>query len=503
MHVAAVLIFDGGPLVRAGGGVDIERIRAHLTSVLRHMPRYRQKLGYVPLLNHPVWIDDDRFNIEYHVRHTCLPRPGGADLLKRFAGWVMSQKLDRTKPLWEFWVVEGLQGGRFAVIIKVHHCVADGISGVDLLLHVLRFTEDAEIDAYDPAPARPLPTPMELVVGELGHRLQAPRTLLQAVRRVRELLPPALGSQWRSLARVGESFATGLVPSSSRMPLNVETGPHRRFEWASCDLTAVKALKNRTLGTVNDVVLATVCGAVRRFFRLRGVEGDAGVLRVLIPVSTRTPEECGALGNHVASMLATLPVGEEDPAVRLDRVIETTRQLKRSGQAGIVQLVEEAIDRVAPRLFAALIDLTTRAVTYDLVVTNIPGPQAQAFMLGAPLRDIYPMVPLFRRQALGIALVSYNGRLYWGLNGDFDALPDLERVRRALQKSFRELLDAVGVIGDAGSTLDRTPFEPSGDASGAGRVPAATTDAEEATGGGSGWAAGRTRALSPGPDAAA
>jgi diacylglycerol O-acyltransferase len=446
MHVGAVGIFDAGPLTTPEGALDIDRIRADAEAALRRNPRFRQRLASIPILDHPVWIDDHRFNLLYHVRHTSLPRPGDVRLLKRLAGRIMSQQLDRGKPLWEMWFVEGLEENRFAVITKVHHCMIDGISGIDLMATLMRFEPDATIEGAARWLPRPAPSRARLLVDEVARRASLPLRILGAGREALAEPRRQLAAACDALAGLGEAVAAG-VSSASATPLNPDIGPHRRFDWTRLDLAAVKEVKNRLGGTVNDVVLAIVAGAMRRFLRGRGTHVADLDFRTLVPVSVRTEAERGALGNRVSFLVARLPLDERDPRRRLQRVIETTARLKRSKQVLGAEVLEQISDWTLTTLFAQYSRLGARSRAYNMIVTNVPGPQVPAFLLGARLLETYPLVPLFSNQALGIALFSYDGSLFWGFNADWDAVPDLHDVVTATEIEFALLREAATQLG--------------------------------------------------------
>ena len=442
MHVGAVAIFDPGPLSGPEGGFDIDRFRSFVESKLE--PRYRQRIARIPLTNHPIWVDDPRFNLHYHVRHVGLPHPGDERQLKRLAGHVMSQPLDRSKPLWELWLVEGLAESRFAVIIKAHHCMMDGVGSADLLTASMQITPEAVVPAPRPWLPRPAPGPADFALGEVGRRVGDGLAALRGLRAAAGHPRRAFASLRSSVAGLGEALGAGMHRASPT-PLNIEIGPHRRFDWLRYDLRHVKEVKNRLGGTVNDVVLANVSGALRRFLSDRGERVADLDFRAMLPVNIRTREEAGAFGNRVATVAARLPLDEPDPRRRLERVIETTRELKASKLVQGIETLEEISEWGLGQLFVQFARLTALARPFNVVVTNVPGPQVQAYLLGAPLRAVYPLVPLFENQALGIALFSYNGGLFWGLNADWDALPDLHELVRALAVDFEALLKAAGV----------------------------------------------------------
>jgi WS/DGAT/MGAT family acyltransferase len=445
MHVGGVALFDAAPLTTEDGATDIERIRHLVQAGLRRVPRYQQRLARVPLFGYPVWVDDGRFNLNYHVRHVRLPEPGDARQLKRLAGRIMSQQLDRGKPLWELWVVDGVEGDRVALITKVHHCMIDGVGSVELTGALMRATPEIEAEIDEPPPwmPRPVPTPLELLRGELARRAAEP---FAAARTVRRAIGDPIGAARAvrdALGGVAEALGAGLQPASAT-PLNVDIGPHRRFDWLATDLNAVKEVKNRLGGTVNDVVLAIVSGALGRFLHGRGIIVKDLDFRAMIPVNVRTEEQHERLGNQVSMMVARLPLDERDPRRRLQRVSENVRELKHSRQALGVRTLEEAGDWALPSIFTAFTRLAAATRPYNIVVTNVPGPPVPAYLLGSRMEAIYPLVPLFRNQGLGVALFSYDGSLFWGFNADWDAIPDLHDLVRAVEREFSDLRRAGG-----------------------------------------------------------
>ncbi len=446
-HVGATLIVESGPLQRPGGGVDADRIREHVAARLHRIPRYRQKLAWIPLENHPVWIDDDTFNIHYHVRHTSLPRPGSLRQLKRLAARIMSQQPDQGKPLWELWIVEGLADGRCALISKTHHCMIDGIAGVDLLSVLLSPSSDeppAEENAWLPQPA---PSGLELLRREawrrLGTPLAATRGAIDALSRPQE----SLERVGESVEALGEALAAGLRPSSAT-PLNRPLGPHRRFDWTTLELAEVKAVKNELGGTVNDVVLCTVAGALGTFLARRGVTRQQQArleLRAMVPVSVRPTDERGTTGNQIALWAATLPVAEVDPRRRLAAVRETTAALKRSKQALGASVLAAVSEWTVPTLLSMASRAVYRNRAANMVVTNVPGPQVPLYLLGARMVETYPMLNLLTEQSLGVALFSYAGRLHWGFMADWDLVPDLHDFVEAIEQTFDELCETAEI----------------------------------------------------------
>jgi diacylglycerol O-acyltransferase / wax synthase len=446
MHVASVTIFEGPP-------PTYEELLNHIGGRLSLVPRYRQRLRFVPLnQGRPVWVDDPHFNLEYHVRATALPPPGSEEQLKRLASRVFSQQLDRTKPLWEIWLVQGLergddsaQGTRFALLSKTHHAVIDGVAGVDITAVLFDTAREPETQ---PAPGgqwvpRPEPTSIQLLAEALIERATQPAEIVRSARATLRAPRQIARRGVDALAAVGAFARTGLAAPST--PLNVSIGPHRRYDWVRTDLDELKAIKDRLGGTVNDVVVAVVAGALRRFLEHRDEDVTELTLRAMIPVSVRREDEYGQGGNRVAAMMASLPVYESDPTERLNVVREDLAHLKQSGQAVGAQVLTQLSGLAPPTVMAQAARLQSRQRFFNLVVTNVPGPQIPLFVLGRQLLDLFPMAPLARRQALCVAVMSYNGKMNFGLLGDFDAMPDLRVFADGITESLDELRRAAGL----------------------------------------------------------
>jgi WS/DGAT/MGAT family acyltransferase len=440
MHVGACAVVEGPP----PGYEDLLRA---IVSRLHLVPRYRQRLAFVPLdQGRPVWVDDPHFNASFHVRHTALPQPGGESELKRLAGRVFSQSLDRSKPLWEIWLVEGLADGRFALLFKTHHALVDGISGVDIAT-VLFDT------ARDPAPVappehdwipRPLPSAAQLLADALLGRATVPAEIARGARAALRGPRQLAGRLGEALAGVGAMAWAGLS-AAPPSPFNVRIGPHRRFTWVEVELAELKAIKNSLGGTVNDVVLTVVTGALARYMRRHGHETEGVTLKAMVPVSVRADVERGALGNRVAAMSAPLPVGVEDPVSRLFQIRHDMQDVKSSGQAVGAEVLTRLSGFPPPTIMAQAARLQARQRLFNLVVTNVPGPQMPLYVLGRELQNLYPLVPLAENTALGIAVVSYNGKMNFGLNADFDALADVQTLADDLREGIDELASAAGV----------------------------------------------------------
>jgi WS/DGAT/MGAT family acyltransferase len=448
MHIASAFIAEAGPLRTGQGGVDIERIRAFIAARLHRIPRYRQRLSYTPLRRQPIWVDDNHFNVEYHVRHTALPHPGSDEQLKRLIGRLSSQVLDRRRPLWELWVIEGLEDGeRFALVAKVHHCMVDGISGAELMTVLMSLSPNESLQTPPPFVPRPAPSARELLAEDLLGLAAGP---VQASLRIAELLRPDRRNELgQALRGVGDLIARGVVPASDT-PLNREIGPHRRFEYFGLELARVKALKDKLGGTLNDVVLATVAGGMRRFLTRRLVDVGSLDFRISAPVSVRSPTEKGMVGNRVSAWIISIPIGEADPLRRLEHIRVTTSRLKESNQALGADLLSAVTEWTGMTLLSLGTSFQNVGRPHNLVVTNVPGPQVPLYLVGAPLLESYPIGPLFQNQAVIVALFSYAGKLFWGLNADAERMPDLADLREDLERAFDELASV--------AALDREPW---------------------------------------------
>jgi WS/DGAT/MGAT family acyltransferase len=437
MHVGGIAIFEGPPPTRA-------EFCEHIHSRLHLVPRYRQKLTFPRFeMGRPFWIDDPQFNIDYHVRHTALPSPGSIEQLRQLAGRIFSQRLDRSKPLWEVWLAQGLEDDRFALISKTHHALVDGVSGVDIATVLFDMTPvPAEVpeaeDAWTPASE---PSQAELVAEGVKGLIRAPADVLREATRV-------VGDPGGTLARVreaaegvGEIAWAGLNPAPD-VPLNVPIGPHRRVLWLQSDLADLKAVKNGLGGTVNDAFLTVVAGGLGRWLRARGVRTEGMELRGLVPVSIRSEGEHHQLGNRIAAMRGPLPVYAEDPVERLRIVREAMQGIKESKQALGAEVIAGLNDFAPPTLLAMASRINFSTRLFNLIVTNVPGPQFPLYLMGREMLEIVPVAFLPENHALAIAAMSYNGKLDLGLLADYDAMPDLDKLAGFLEESLAELLEA-------------------------------------------------------------
>ncbi len=472
MHIGGVLVF-AGPAPALEDYLDHVRGRLHL------VPRYRQKLATPPLqTGRPLWVDDPDFNLEYHIRHTALPTPGSEEQLLLLASRLASQRLDRSKPLWEMWLVEGLSGGRFAVISKTHHALVDGISGVDIASVLFDASPDGALDAGGEglAPWVPEPQPSGLDLMLAGARGMVRTAAGLTARAIDAVAQPASSAELvRDAAEgLGELVWAGLNPAPET-PLNVEIGPHRRYAVVRQRLADYKEVKDALGGTVNDVVLTVVSGALADWLHSRGVQTRGLEMRALVPVSVRAPSGRGALGNQLTVMRGPLPVYIEDPVARLRFVHHAMNGLKESKQAvGAATLA--AVNNLAPPTIlaqASRLNFSTRL--FNLIVTNVPGPQLGLYLLGRRLQDLFPIAFLPENHALAIAIMSYDGALDFGLLADYDAVPDVGMVAEGIDRALDELLAAVR----APASADAAPEASAGRKTRNGEDPRRTNGAEE------------------------
>src|SRR5437764_1055790 len=459
MHIGGVLIFEGPP-PRYSDYLDHVRSRLHL------VPRYRQKLANPPLESgRPLWVDDPTFNLEYHIRHTALPSPGSEEQLFRLASRIASQPLDHSKPLWEMWLVEGLDDGRFGLISKTHHSLVDGIAGVDLATVLFDLEPEPSPPSVELEPWQPRPEPSTAELIAAGVRGMVKTSAELVARGLAAAARPgdSLGATRDAAEGLGEIVWASLNPAPET-PLNVEIGPHRRYGIVRQRLADYKQVKDALGGTVNDVVLTVVSGALARWLHSRGVRTEGLEMRALVPVSIRATDDHGTLGNQLTVMRGPLPVYIRDPIARLRFVRHAMDGLKESKQAvGAATLA--AVNNLAPPTIlaqASRLNFSTRL--FNLLVTNIPGPQFPLYVLGRQLEDLFPLAFLPKNHALAVAIMSYNGGIDYGLLADYDALPDVDQFAEGLQESLEELLDAAR--GSAGRPARRAaePRQVSGSA---------------------------------------
>ena len=439
LHIAGVCVFDDPPPTFA----DLEAL---VSSKLHLIPRYRQRVRPVPFeLGRPLWVDDPFFDLGYHLRRTALPPPGDDASFCRLMGRIMSQPLDRERPLWECWLVEDLEGGRWALVFKIHHCMVDGVAGVELLTVMLDPEKDTAIPAPTPWAPRPEPSGVQKVLDAWGGLVSStlpalasiPRSVAHPVARARSVLATAEGAV---------RFARRLVPTP---PLSIDgrIGPHRVWAHSSASLADVNTIRSAFGGTVNDVVLAAVSGGYRALLLERGDDADRAAVRSLVPVSTRHADGRAIPDNRISALLYELPVQLADPVERLAVVHEQMEKLKSSHISEAGEAVVRIGNLAPPMLVGSLTRMAVRSMgrlgqhSLNTVTTNVPGPQFPLYCLGREMLEYRPFVPISHGLRVGTAILSYNGTLFFGVTGDFATMPDVGVVAAGITSDIDDLRD--------------------------------------------------------------
>jgi diacylglycerol O-acyltransferase / wax synthase len=442
MHIASVGIFEGPE-------PPFEDIVAMIEGKLPMVPRYRQVVRSVPLdLGRPVWVDDPHFNIQYHLRHTALPSPGGEAELRRLVGRVMSQPLDRSRPLWEIWVVQGLEDERWAMLSKTHHAMVDGVSGTDLLAVVMDISPEPSAPIPDQWHPGAAPSRGQLAAEAVVDMVRSPYEQLRALRAATRV-PRQAVAQLSEVGR-GLSAMAGLIRPTPLSSLNGPIGPHRRYAWAQTSVDDIKSVRKAMGGTFNDVVLATITRGFRELLQSRGEPTDR-VVRTLVPVSLRARNETGVavgdgtVANKVSAMFASLPVGVADPVERLHAITDQMAGLKESRQALAGEAMTSLAGFVSPVLLALGTRVAARAAQRNIntVTTNVPGPQIPLYVAGRQMIKAFPYVPLAGQVRVGVAIFSYDGEVNFGITGDYDTAPDIEVLGHGIEEGMAELLKYV------------------------------------------------------------
>jgi diacylglycerol O-acyltransferase / wax synthase len=432
VHVGATIIVEGA-------APTYDQLLAHVEKRLLLVPRFRQRIVRIPFgVENPVWGDDPHFDARRHVRHVSVPRPGRLDQLRDIVGRVMSEPLDLERPLWQLYLVEGLSG-RHAYISKTHHALVDGVAAVDvgtILLDTSKRGTRVKVPEKPWDPDEPSPT--MLLSQAATERVRKPLRAAGRAARSAVTTPAQTAARVLRTAEAFTNLASG-GPRVPRSPLNVRIGRDRRVAWARTDLDRLKRARDVAEGsTVNDVVLSVAAGALRRYLERRGDKVPA-YLVALVPVSIRRPDEKGELGNRISTIMVRLPLSEPDPRKRLEQLRDETRRLKESDNARAASLLIEATGWAPPTINRLLSRGMARPLVFNLVVSNVPGPQQPLYLLGRRIKEIYPFVPLSpQNHALSIGMISYDGRIYFGLAGDRDVVPDLDDLAAALREALRE-----------------------------------------------------------------
>jgi diacylglycerol O-acyltransferase / wax synthase len=451
MHIGGVSLFEGP-------APPFERLVEMVSSKLDAVPRYRQKVRFVPLeLARPVWIEDPHFNLAYHLRHSALPSPGSEEILRRTAARIFAQQLDRGKPLWEIWMIEGLSENRWVLLSKVHHCMVDGVSATDLM--TVMFDDTPAAAPEHPWQPTPEPSAAELVLRSVRHQVLNPseqaRMLRAAARRPRASVRQVLDVMSGMLA------SAGLLRPLGKTSLVGSVGPHRTWSTARVHFSDVKAVRAVLGGTVNDLVLTLVTAGLRNLLEGRGEAVEGRALRALVPVSVRRPGEKGVYNNRVSAMFAELPVGIADPVECLELVRVQMDGLKQSKQAVAGDTLTSLSGFAPPLLLALGGRLAARSPSLGLHtgVTNVPGPQHPLQTLGRRLLESFPFVPLIGQVRTSIAIFSYDGSLYFGVTGDYDSSNDIDTLTAGVEASMAELLTRIDPRGSEAARAAPAPVE--------------------------------------------
>jgi diacylglycerol O-acyltransferase len=446
MHLGSLALFEGP----APAYDDLVKLFA---AKLPLVPRYRQVVRTTPLhIVRPAWVDDEHFEISYHLRHAGVPPPGDEKQLRNMAARVFAQRLDRSRPLWEAWFLEGIAGGRWAILSKVHHAVVDGIGGTDLMTVMFDLVPDAERSAPVPWQPEPGPSVVNLVADGMRDAVTWPLRQLAAV--------PDVVRQWLDAPDELLGFGRGLTGSARRFTapsassLNGPISPHRRWAWTMASLSEVKAIRGSAGGTVNDVLLAAITRGFRDLLQARGELTEGLVVRSLVPVSVRAQGERGLITNRVSAVLANLPVDEPDPVRRLALLRGQMDDLKSTYQAVGAQILTEMLGFAAPTLLA-LGSRTAFRIPQPLVqtvTTNVPGPRFPLFILGRRMEGAYPYVPIGDNVRISVAIFSYLDQFFFGITADYDAAPDVEILAEGIGRGLAELAGRTGVNGQVHRT---------------------------------------------------
>lgn len=450
MHVAGLAIFNSGPLRKFKNGVDYEKLKQSIAGVIHHVPRYRQKLLWPEGIDHsvhleswleklqaepPVWVDDPDFELDYHMRHASVPRPGHAYQLHTLVAEIMSHTLDRDRPLWETWIIEGLSGNRFAILYKIHHCMADGIAGVELAHHLLSFDKQSKPKRALPYHPRPAPKKSELRHALRRQKLDSSIEAAQASARLAFTPMQLLDEIRSSTSSMGELFADKLSLEQSDTPLNGNIGAHRRIAFMEISLDEIKTIKRHWDTTINNVVLVIVTGAIRRYLQRKKFDVNTGVFRIGMPINLREASADGVreLHNEISIVMLELPISESRAEKQLQKIIEQTDHLNRKAQSSGIKLMSSLM-QFMPGLLSNTME--SAAGPINSYVTNVPGPQQAMYAAGAKMLSCYPLAPLIGQIGMCIGVLSYNGRLCWAIQSDRDIVPDTDLLISYLQDNF-------------------------------------------------------------------
>ncbi|MFK7897575.1 MAG: wax ester/triacylglycerol synthase domain-containing protein [Myxococcota bacterium] len=436
-HTAMVLVFDPGPLRTSAGGVDIERIQKVVGARLVELPRLRSKLRRIPLDGDSVWVDDAEFDLSHHLRHSCLPKPGNREQLCRTAARISASRLDRSRPLWDCWIIEGLEGDRFAIVLKMHKALAH-LEGADLVRSILSHSDERVAESPSRFRPRPAPSPVELFSNEVLRGWSPSR---RAVRRGLgwvESPTRATRELGAGAKRVLNAVGYRLRPAGES-PFDGNVGPHRTFAFEGVDLAPLQDVRQSMGGTVHDLVLAIATGALRRLLMARHVSPVTIDLRAVTPVLEME-------GETAKPWTVELPIWEEDAVVRLDCIREQTGQIRSDLRAATGDMMTTGEEWNASRLLAIGARSLKSIETGQLAVLQAPGPQKDLYLDGALLEECYGVMPLQDSSALGMTILSYRGRLFFAFNGESDLVPDVDDLPLAVEAEVLELIAVAAAL---------------------------------------------------------
>ncbi len=449
MHVGAVVVLGPSDLIGPDGAVDFARLAALVGGGLDAVPRFRQKVARIPGLG-AGWVDDPDYRVEHHVHRAAVPRPGGDAELFALAGALFSRALDERRPLWELWLVEGLAGGRLALVVKAHHSLVDGIGGIAVLASIARPSpEDSRGSPRDwqVSPPTRLALARALATAHLHHAGDLVRDLGASL----AAGPAALGPARDVVKGLVGTLRTGLSPASATLLNPPKVGPTRSFAGLRLDLARIRTIRKALGGTVNDVALAVVTGGLRRTLARMGDDVDAiRSFRALVPVNLRVRTGEVGIGNHISLVLAELPIAVPDARARYERVRTNIARLKQeSHEIEGAAYFEKLADLGGPNLVSITFSIAMRLRAFNVVVTDMAGPQARVYVARSQVEALYPLVPLFSHQAIGVAILGYAGALHFGLQADEAVVPDLDLVCRDFEACFDELCEVAAASASA------------------------------------------------------
>lgn len=443
MHVGMVGLFEAAPVCRPDGRLDVVRLRTHAIGKLHGLARLRQRITFTPVERHPIWVDVEHLDPEHHIRFHRLSGAGDEESLRALVGELLGRRLDPSRPLWEMHFVEGLSGGRFALVVKMHHCMVDGIAALEVFTTLFAPTAEPDFTRPGAYRARPSPTAGELFRAEAERRIASVEKLVRALTTKPEKAERSFAPRGVTARGVLEALRTKTTLAAST-PINPGTlGPRRAYGYTTVSLADLKVVKSALGGTVNDAVLAMVSGALRRYFLAHGHAPGSTDVHVVMPINSRAVTGgAGHDGNRVVPTLVKLPLAHESPIERFRTVASRTRSVKSSGELQGAALIEDLANLVVVRLAVPVLRAAMRLWAGNFIVTNLPGPPMPFYLLGARMLAAYPVVPIMGNQSIGVALLSYAGNLHVGVLADPEAIPDLDRFVRCLDEERQALLEA-------------------------------------------------------------